>query len=75
MQSRSAAARAAKPLRPRPGSISTAKEVVHAWFAGFYPAEEPRYTIVVFCEGGDSGGDRACPVFKEIADGIAALGL
>ena len=57
------------------GQYLDGEEVVHAWFAGFYPAEEPRYTIVVFCEGGDSGGDRACPVFKEIADGIAALGL
>ncbi len=56
------------------GQYQDDKEVVHAWFAGFYPAEEPRYTIVVFCEGGDSGSDRACPVFKEIADGIAALG-
>lgn len=51
------------------GQYLDGEEVVHAWFAGFYPAEEPRYTIVVFCEGGDSGGDRACPVFKEIADG------
>ena len=38
-------------------------EIVHAWFAGFYPAEEPRYTIVVLAEGMESGGDYAAPVF------------
>lgn len=49
------------------------EEVVHAWFSGFYPAENPRYTIVVLVEGGDSGSNTACPVFKIIADGIAGL--
>ncbi|MBR6736250.1 MAG: stage V sporulation protein D, partial [Oscillospiraceae bacterium] len=48
-------------------------EIVHAWFAGFYPENEPRYTIVVFVEGGDSGSEAACPVFKKIADGICEL--
>ncbi len=45
-------------------------EIVHAWFAGYYPAETPLYSIVVLVEGGDSGGDTAAPIFKEIADGI-----
>ena len=48
-------------------------EIVHAWFAGFYPAQNPRYTIVVFVEGGYSGSDAACPVFKKIADEIGRL--
>jgi hypothetical protein len=29
--------------------------------------------IVVLVEGGDSGSDVACPVFREIADGIIEL--
>jgi len=45
-------------------------EVVHAWFAGFYPAERPRYSIVVFVEGGLSGERVAAPIFRAIADGI-----
>ncbi len=49
------------------------KEVVHAWFGGFFPAENPRYTIIVLVEGGESGTETAAPVFKEIADGILAL--
>ncbi|MFA9380723.1 MAG: penicillin-binding transpeptidase domain-containing protein, partial [Acetanaerobacterium sp.] len=49
------------------------EEIVHAWFAGFFPAEEPRYVVVVLNEGKDSGGDWAAPVFCEIADRIENL--
>lgn len=49
-------------------------ETVHAWFVGFYPAEEPRYAVAVFAEGMESGSDFAAPVFKEICDGIAETG-
>lgn len=46
------------------------KEIVQAWFAGYYPADTPRYAIVVFIEGGDSGALQAAPVFQEICDYI-----
>ena len=46
-------------------------EIVHAWFIGFYPAEEPRYAIAVLAEGMDSGGDFAAPVFCAICDCLA----
>ncbi|MBP0963621.1 MAG: penicillin-binding protein 2 [Oscillospiraceae bacterium] len=49
-------------------------EVVQAWFAGFYPAQAPRWAIVVLCEDGGSGGDVAAPVFGRICNSIAALG-
>ena len=55
------------------GQMQDDKEIVHAWFAGFYPAGQPRYSIVVFCEGGESGEKVAAPIFKQIADGICAL--
>lgn len=45
-------------------------EIVHAWFAGFYPADVPRYAIVVVAEDGKSGSDVAAPIFKKIADAI-----
>lgn len=47
--------------------------VNQTWFGGFYPAENPEYTIVVLCENGKSGGSTAAPVFKQIADEIAKL--
>jgi len=52
----------------------TGKEVVHAWFSGFYPALSPRWVVVVLCEGGGSGGDVAAPVFRRICDSVSALG-
>lgn len=48
-------------------------EIVQAWFAGFFPAEEPRYVVVVLAEDGDFGNISASPVFQEIADQVTAL--
>lgn len=45
------------------------EEIVHAWFAGFFPAQTPQYAAVVLVEGGEYGGRVASPIFKEIADG------
>ena len=50
------------------------EEIVHAWFAGFFPAQQPRYAVVVFVEGGESGEQVAAPIFRRIADGISGLG-
>lgn len=46
------------------------EEIVHAWFAGFFPAQQPRYAAVVLVEGGEYGGKIASPIFKQIADGV-----
>ncbi len=48
-------------------------EIIHAWFIGFYPAENPEFAVAVFAEGMDSGGNFAAPVFKKICDGIELL--
>ena len=48
-------------------------EIVHAWFAGYYPAEQPQYAITVLVEGGESGSDTAGPIFRRIADAIHLL--
>ena len=44
------------------------KEILNTYFAGFYPAENPRYAIAVFAENGVSGGETCAPVFKEICN-------
>jgi len=50
------------------GSAETgSKDIVHAWFAGYFPATEPRYSVAVFVEDGRMGGKSAAPVFAEIA--------
>lgn len=55
------------------GQLVDGEEIVHAWFTGFYPAKTPKYSIVVFAEGGESGEKVAAPVFKQIADGLSGL--
>lgn len=38
----------------------------HAWFAGYFPAEEPRYAFTVVLEHGGSGSRAAGPVAREL---------
>ncbi len=58
------------------GSAETGdKNVVHAWFAGYFPCKTPKYSIAVFVENGKSGGHTAAPVFAEIAKRIMQKGL
>lgn len=48
-------------------------EIYNTWFAGFFPVENPKYTVVVLKEGGGSGAVDCAPVFKRIADKIIDL--
>lgn len=48
-------------------------EILCTWFCGFFPYENPQYTLVVFNENGKSAADDCAPVFKEIADKIAEI--
>ncbi len=53
------------------GWVQNGKAVNQAWFAGFYPAQSPKYAIVAICENGTAGGADAGPVFKYIANCLA----
>lgn len=43
------------------------KELLNTWFAGYFPADQPRWAVVVLVEEGRSGSEDAAPVFKDIA--------
>ena len=47
----------------------------HAWFAGFVPAERPKYAFAVVLEHGGTGGSNAGPVAKEMVQSMLKLGL
>lgn len=47
----------------------------HAWFAGFLPANQPRYAFAIVLENGGSGGSVAGPVAKALAESLVELGL
>lgn len=48
------------------------EELLQGWFAGFFPAEDPEYVVVVLSEDASSGNQDASPVFREIADRLNA---
>ena len=48
----------------------TGEEIMDAWFAGFYPADEPIYTIVVLLDSGMHSSDDASVIFAEVADSL-----
>ena len=45
-------------------------EHLDTWFAGYFPADDPRWAVVVLVEDGVSGGTSCAPVFREITEGI-----
>ncbi len=47
-------------------SAEKGEKVVHAWFTGYYPSNEPKYAITVFIQKGGSGGGVAVPIFAKI---------
>lgn len=61
---------AGKTATAQSGWYENGQEVLHTWFAGWFPAGEPRYVITVMNEHGNSSSTDCAPVFKTIADSI-----
>jgi len=57
------------------GQFIDGQKVIQAWFAGFFPSKEPKYSVAIFIEDGKSGGDAAAPIFAEIGAEIMKKGL
>jgi len=47
----------------------------HAWFAGYVPATDPQYVVVVVLENGGSGSQVAGPIAKLLVSKLKQLGL
>ena len=56
------------------GQYKDGKEVLNRFFAGFFPAEEPQYVLVILCDG--NGDNQAVPakIFAEFVGMVAAEG-
>ena len=52
------------------GLMDGDRHIIQAWYAGFFPAEKPKYSIVVLAEDGAGGGESCGPVFSDIVDKI-----
>lgn len=62
---------AGKTATAQTGRILNGEEIYNAWFAGFFPSDNPKYAVVVLRENGGEGAVSCAPVFREIAEGIA----
>lgn len=56
------------------GQFEKGRELKNYWFAGFYPAEHPRYTIVVMQDAQTEPQVSSAGIFAEICDGLAIFG-
>ncbi len=56
------------------GKFRNGVEICEGWFCGFFPAEEPRYVVVVFSEDDQKQTLSCGEIFGKIADDITALG-
>ena len=62
---------AGKTATSQTGRMKSAdEEILNPWFAGYFPADQPRYAIVVMAEEGSSGAESCAPVFKDISRGM-----
>lgn len=61
---------AGKTATAQSGIYENGSEILNTWFAGFYPYSNPRYAVVVMCEGGSSGSEDCCPVFRTVVENI-----
>ena len=61
---------AVKTATAQTGHFTDGQEDLISWYAGFFPANAPRYVVTVMAEGGDSGGRTCGPVFQRIADAL-----
>ncbi len=48
-------------------------EILRTWFVGFFPVNEPLYSVAVLCDDGTSGGKDCGPIFGEIADSVMQI--
>lgn len=64
---------AGKTATAQTGKEENGEEIYNAWFAGYFPAENPKYAVAVLKENGGEGALSCAPVFKDIAEAITIL--
>lgn len=62
---------AAKTATAQTGIYIEGKEAVNMWYAGFFPAETPKYTVVVLADGEVSSKSPCTDIFKKIMEQCA----
>ncbi len=65
---------AGKTATAQTGKSGNGEEIYNAWFAGYFPADNPEYAVAILKENGGEGAISCAPVFKEIAEEITKNG-
>lgn len=50
------------------GWYEEGEEVIQSWVVGYYPAEQPRYTVTVLVENSEQTGETAGTIFKSLCE-------
>lgn len=61
---------AGKTSTAQSGRMIGDREILYTWFAGFYPYDNPKYSIVVMMEDGTSGATDCGPIFRTIVENL-----
>lgn len=64
---------AGKTATAQTGKFVNGTEICEGWFCGFFPAEKPKYTVIVFSENIAEQTESCGEIFAKIADGITEL--
>ncbi len=64
---------AGKTATAQSGQYKNSKEVLHRWFAGVFPAENPEYVIVVLCDGNGKNSKSPQRIFAECVQAVAEI--
>ncbi len=63
---------AGKTATAQTGKSQNGEEIYNAWFAGYFPADNPKYAVAILKENGGEGAISCAPVFGTIAEKITA---
>jgi peptidoglycan glycosyltransferase/penicillin-binding protein 2 len=54
-------------------AILNKQPTIHGWFVGYFPRENPKYTVTILVEEGHSGSSSAVPIFEKIVRKIQEI--
>ena len=66
-------AAAGKTATAQTGKSKNDEEIYNAWFAGYFPADNPKYAVAILKEDGGEGALSCAPVFKALSEKIMSL--
>ena len=64
---------AGKTATAQTGIFENGREILRSWFCGFFPADNPKYIIIVFCENSSLQTESCAEIFAKTADKIMEI--